>query len=325
VSSPAIPRTERAFEELIVAEMTGGGGWEAGDPRGYDRELALYPDDVIAFVAATQPRAWERLAKLSGGERAARADLLKRLAGQLDRRGTVKVLREGISERGVAFSLCQLRPAHSIDADTAARYEANRLRVVRQVRYAPDQADALDLVLFVNGVPTATAELKNRWTGQRVADAIAQYRTDRDPRNVLLARRAFVHFALDAELAYMTTRLDGPGTVFLPFNQGSGGPGQPGGAGNPGAPDDHPTAYVWREVWDRDRWLELIQRFVHVEAPAPAAPAATRARPEIVFPRYHQWDVVLRCQAHARLHLTFRMSASVFAPPPSWRSAGQAV
>jgi len=145
-------------------------------------------------------------------------------------------------------------------------------------------------VLFVNGVPTATAELKNRWTGQTVEHAIEQYRTSRDPKLTLFARRAFVHFALDAELAYMTTRLAGAETVFLPFNQGSSGAGNPGGKGNPGTRDGHPTAYVWREVWDRDRWLELIQKFVHVEG------ATT------VFPRFHQWHVVVGCQAHARVH-----------------------
>jgi type I restriction enzyme R subunit len=295
--SNAILHTEAAFEQLIVAEMTGSGGWESGDPAGYDAELGLYPADAVAFVKETQGKAWDRLVKLYGGEDAAAAAFLKRLAALLDRHGAVHVLRNGLSERGVRLSLCQLRPAHSIDPETEGRYRANRLRVVRQIRYEAKSGDALDLVLFVNGVPTATAELKNRWTGQTVEDAIKQYRSDRDPRNVLFARRAFVHFALDAELAYMTTRLEGPQTVFLPFNQGSGGPGEPGGAGNPGVPDGHPTSYVWREVWDRDRWLELIQKFVHVEHPSDKG-----GRPTIIFPRYHQWHVVVQCQAHARVH-----------------------
>lgn len=295
----AIPHTEKAFEQLIVGEMIGAGGWEAGDPADYDAESGLYPDDAIAFVIDTQQQNWDRLMKLCGSEAASRSELLKRLAGQLDRRGSVHVLRNGLSERGVAFSMCQLRPAHSIDPDTEARYEANRLRVVRQVRFDPKSGDSVDLVLFVNGIPTATAELKNRWTGQTVDHARAQYKNDRDPRNVLFGRRAFVHFAADAELAYMTTRLDGPKTVFLPFNQGSGGAGRPGGAGNPGIEDGHPTCYLWRQVWDRDRWLELIQKFVHVE---PADPVVKGSRSTIVFPRFHQWDVVAECQAHARVH-----------------------
>ncbi|MCW2984213.1 MAG: type restriction endonuclease subunit [Conexibacter sp.] len=299
MSATAIPSAEKDFEALIVAELTGGGGWESGDPKNYDPQLGLYSDDAVAFIRDTQPKKWERLEKLCGGEAATRSALLKRLAAQLDRRGAVDVLRNGLSERGVSFSLCQLKPAHSIDAATRARYEANRLRVVRQIRFDPKAGDSVDLVLFVNGVPTATAELKNRWTGQQVEHAIKQYREDRDPKNTLFARRAFVHFAMDAEMAYMTTRLEGKKTIFLPFNQGTGGAGQPGGAGNPGLEDGHPTSYVWREVWDRERWIELIQKFVHVE---PADPAKKGSRPTIVFPRYHQWHVVVECQTHARVH-----------------------
>ncbi|MHB8657730.1 MAG: type I restriction endonuclease subunit R [Solirubrobacteraceae bacterium] len=296
----SIPHTEQAFEELIVAEMTADGSWIGGDPKQYDATLGLYPEDVAAFVIETQPKKWDRLLKLLGTDADATHALLKRLAVQLEKHGAVSVLRDGISERGVTLSLCQLRPAHSIDMETGDRYAANRLRVVRQIRFDPNTGDELDLVLFVNGIPTATAELKNRWTGQTVDHAIKQYRTDRDPRNVLFARRAFVHFAIDAEMAYMTTKLAGSKTTFLPFNQGSGGPGQPGGAGNPGDPDGHPTSYVWREVWDRDRWLELIQKFVHVE---PVDEDFRRpGSPAIVFPRYHQWHVVVECQAHARVH-----------------------
>jgi type I restriction enzyme R subunit len=295
--SSALPHTEQAFEQLIVTELTDSHGWKGGDPAGYDCELGLYSDDVVEFIVETQAKKWEKLVKLSGGEGAARSALLKRLGSQLDKQGSVKVLRDGITERGVKLSLCQLRPAHSIDPETQARYEANRLRVVRQVRYEAKSGDALDLVLFVNGIPTATAELKNRWTGQNVEHAIKQYRTDRDPKNLMFARRAFVHFAIDAELAYMTTRLASAKTVFLPFNQGTGGPGQPGGAGNPGVEDGHPTSYVWRDVWARDQWLEIIQRFVHVE---PSDPDGRKSKPSIIFPRYHQWDVVRRCHDDAR-------------------------
>ena len=295
-----IPHTEADFEALIVAEITTSGGWLAGDPQGYDAALGLYPEDVAGFVVETQARKWQRLVSLAGGEEQARAGLVKRLAQQLDRRGAVHVLRRGFSERGVNLSLCQLKPAHSLDDSTQAAYDANRLRVVRQVRFDPRKSDSVDLVLFVNGVPTATAELKNRWTDQNVQDAILQYRDERDPRAPLFAKRAFVHFALDSELAYMTARLESSDTRFLPFNQGSGGPGRPGGKGNPGDPDGHPTSYVWREVWDRDRWLELIQKFVHMGQPRPDAPR--NARPSIIFPRYHQWHVVVECQAHARVH-----------------------
>ncbi len=149
----SVPHTEKAFERLIVAEMTGAGGWESGDPADYDAELGLYPPDAIAFAAETQSKKWDRLVKLSGGKAAARSAVLRRLASQLDRHGSVHVLRNGLSERGVALAMCQLRPAHAIDPDTEARYEANRLRVLRQVRFDPKSGDSVDLVLFVNGIP----------------------------------------------------------------------------------------------------------------------------------------------------------------------------
>jgi type I restriction enzyme R subunit len=139
-------------------------------------------------------------------------------------------------------------------------------------------------VLFVNGLPTATAELKNRYTDQTVDDAIRQYRSDRPASNHLLGRRAFVHFALDANLAYMTTRLDGANTRSLPFNRGSGGAGNPGEAGNPASPSGgHPTEYVWRDVWHRDAWMELIETFVFVEQPTADA-RRKGAQPTVIFP-----------------------------------------
>jgi type I restriction enzyme R subunit len=293
-----LDHTEHAFESLIVKEMTTAGGWLQGDPKAYDATLALYPEDVLGFIAETQPKAWEKLVALNGNiEANARAAVLKRLAAELDKHSSVHVLRRGFKERGVALRLCQFKPANDLDDRIAAAYNANRLRVVRQVRFDPKGGDSLDLVLFVNGVPTATAELKNVWTGQNVHNAIAQYRQDRDPKLTLFARRAFVHFAVDSELAYMSTRLAGDKTMFLPFNQGTGGPGQPGGAGNPGEPAGHPTSYLWRSVWDSDRWLELIEKFVHVELSDDPTRHGT-----IIFPRFHQWDVVLACSTHARLH-----------------------
>ena len=184
-----LDHTESAFERLIVSELTGPGGWDEGDPRSYDPQAGLYPDDALGFIVATQSKKWDKLVALAGGDAAARTSLLKRLASQLDKLGTVEVLRRGFSERGIAFSLCQLKPAHSLDEATEVAYNANRLRVVRQVRFDPHGGDSVDLVLFVNGVPTATAELKNRWTGQNVEHAIEQYRQARDPRIVLFARR----------------------------------------------------------------------------------------------------------------------------------------
>lgn len=305
----AAAHTESAFERLIVHEMVSAGGWlgEVTDAAptehaGYDAALGLYADDLIAFVKATQDRAWDKLVAIAGSGDAARTSLLSRVTAQLDKRGTIAVLRRGLTEKGVPIALAYFEPDLELDPTARVLYDANRLRVVRQVRYDASSGDSLDLVLFVNGVPTATVELKNRYTGQTVDDAMRQYREDRPASNVLLGRRAFVHFALDADLAYMTTRLDGKRTRFLPFNQGSGGAGEPGGAGNPPSPTGgHPTEYVWRSIWERDAWMELIEKFVFVEQPDPDAKRRGE-RPTVIFPRLHQWDVVRACAAHARVH-----------------------
>jgi len=305
-----LDHTEAAFERLIVHELVTAGGWigedlpEGSVPRNrdsYDRNLGVYPPDFVEFVKATQPKGWAKLVSLSGGvEEAASAAIVSRLAVQLDKRGTIEVLRGGISDRGVRLAACYFEPELKLDPRASELYEANVLRVVRQVPPDPRGGDTVDLVLFVNGIPTATAELKNRFTGQDVNHAIDQYRSDRNPASPLF-RRALVNFALDGDLAYMTSRLAGEATRFLPFNQGSAGPGQPGGKGNPPAPDpgSHPTSYMWRRVWERDAWMELLERFVFVEAPVD--PKAKGARPTVIFPRYHQWDVVRDCAASARV------------------------
>ena len=160
----------------------------------------------------------------------------ERLAKEMDERGAGDVLRHGVEDRGLLFRLAYFRPAHTLADDALVQDEENRLSVTRQLRYSTKEPDrSLDLVLFVNGIPVATAELKNPLTGQTVEHAKEQYRRDRDPRELLFARRAQVHFAVDPELVFITTRLAGKATRFLPFNTGSDGPGVDGGAGNPPA------------------------------------------------------------------------------------------
>ena len=161
----------------------------------------------------------------------------------------VDVARHGAVDQGVSLRLAYFRPAHGLTPDLVARYDANRLTATRQLRYDPASGRSLDLALFVNGIPVATAELKNPLTGQGVDQAVSQYRRDRDPRNRTLAR-AVVHFAVDPQRLAMTTRLAGADTRFLPFNQGHGG-----GAGNPPNPSGHATAYLWQRVWQRDAGL----------------------------------------------------------------------
>ena len=226
-----------------------------------------------------------------GDEVLARAGFVQRLASQLDKRGAVDVLRHGVMDRNVRIRLAFFRPASGLAPELVERYEANVLSVTRQLRYEPSSNKTIDLALFVNGVPVATAELKNPLTGQRVEHAILQYRKDRDPTNRTLRRVGMVHFAVDPYSVSMTTHLVGKHTRFLPFNQGHAL-----GAGNPPNPDGHRTAYLWERVWSRDSWMDILGRFIHVEKPS----KGSKARPTVIFPRFHQWDAVRRLEADAK-------------------------
>jgi len=223
----------------------------------------------------------------------------------LDQRGPLDVLRHGMKDHGIKLSLAFFAPASTLSAELVAMHASNRLSVTRQLRYSATTGDELDLVLFVNGVPTATAELKNPLTGQGVEQAKAQYRRDRSPKELLFARRALVHFAVDPDLVFLTTRLTGPSTRFLPFNLGTGGPGEKGGAGNPTPASGYRTAYLWEQAWSPDNWLDLLRRFLHVEAPtgkgakAGKKPWHTRT---LIFPRLHQWHAVRALTDHAAEH-----------------------
>ena len=256
-----------------------------GDAKGYDTTRALFPSDLLAWVQATQPQAWETLQKNHGS--AAEAMLLDRLRKTLDERGTLEVLRVGLELLGLKapLKLAQFKPALAMNPELQARYGANRLRVVRQCRTNHD--DIIDLVLFLNGIPVATAELKTDFT-QDINAAVDQYRFDRLPKpkgkpfaEPLLdfPRGALVHFAVSNRTVMMTTRLEGPRTHFLPFNLGDRG-----GAGNPPNGQGHRTGYLWQQVWQRDSWLEIIGRYLITKRDA------KKRITSILFPRYHQLD-----------------------------------
>ncbi len=288
---------EEQFEAAICDWLTARGGYLAvkndrsqAEPRDFDPVRGLDTVELYSFIGATQIDAWNEIIKRYGGDpNVAQAKFADRLSSELDRRGVVDVLRHGVVDQGVTIRAAYFRPAHGLTPELVARYEANRLTATRQLRYAAGEGKALDLALFVNGIPVATAELKNPLTGQGVDRAMGQYRTDRDPRNRTVAR-AVVHFAVDPQRVAMTTRLAGPDTRFLPFNQGHRG-----GAGNPANPSGHATAYLWEKVWQRDAWLDLLGRFVHVDKPA----KGSKKLGLVIFPRYHQWDAVLRLEAAA--------------------------
>jgi type I restriction enzyme R subunit len=285
---------EIAFEEEIC-EHVGSHGWVyvEGDSSKYDRARALFPDDVLAWVQGTQAPAWEALVKNHGAQ--AGETLLTRLRDSINQRGTLEVLRQGIDMLGLKgkLPLAQFKPALAINPEIQARYEQNRLRVLRQVRYSLQNENSIDLVLFLNGIPVATAELKSDFT-QSVKDAIDQYRFDRDPKpkgkpaEPLLnwPSGALVHFAVSNSDVYMVTRLSGPATEFLPFNKGDHG-----AAGNPVNPSGgHRTAYLWEEVWQRDSWLEILGRYIVGEKDD------KRQLKAYLFPRYHQLDATRKLQ-----------------------------
>lgn len=283
---------EHHFEREICEHLAANGWFYAeGDAAYYDRTHALYMPDLLAWIEATQPDSWQRLSKTHGpatGERIA-----ERVRKNLNERGTLDVLRRGVEMLGLKepLSLVQFRPALAINPLIQQRYAANRLRVVRQVRHSPNNPhDALDLVLFVNGIAVATVELKSDFT-QSVNDAVDQYRFDRHPfpkgglaEPVLgFPGGALVHFAVSQAEVMMATRLAGPATRFLPFNRGNHG-----AAGNASNPDGFATAYLWEEVWARDSWLEILGRYLIGKRDDKKQLAS------VIFPRYHQLDATRR-------------------------------
>jgi len=289
---------ERLFEDAIEQFLLEHGGYLRSFPSNFYPVLGLDTSELFAFIGATQVKAWNSLLGRYGNDpNAAQRGFAKRLATELDNRGTVDVLRHGVTDLGVTIKLAFFKPAHSLTHELLALYNANRLTVTRQLAYESGSTKTLDVVLLVNGIPTATAELKNKLTGQTVEHAVAQYRTDRDPTNVTLSRRAVVHFAVDPDRVSMTTKLSGEQTRFMPFNLGHNY-----GAGNPPNPHGHRTSYLWERVWTRDAWMDLLARFIHVERSDKGSSAAKKAAEVVIFPRFHQWDAVLALVTDAKTH-----------------------
>ncbi|MEX0972694.1 MAG: type I restriction endonuclease [Solirubrobacterales bacterium] len=294
--------SEKLLEDEISGHLVANGGYrlckvrtEAEWGPDFDRRLGLDTVELFLFIENTQESQWEKLVKAHGGdEGVAYRKFAQRVAQQIDERGTVDVLRHGVRDQNVEFRLSYRKPAFGVAPELVAHYDANRLTVTRQLPYDPDSNKTLDLCLFLNGIPVATAELKNHLTAQNVEHAIEQYRNDRDPKNVTLGRRALVHFAVDPDSVAMTTKLEGKSTRFLPFNLGHDL-----GKGNPPNPDGHKTSYLWERVWAKEPWLDILHRFIHVERPGKGSLAARRAAETVIFPRYHQWDAVLKVEADA--------------------------
>lgn len=294
---------EEAFETEIC-EYLAAHGWEySPDDTDYDVERALFPDDVFKWLADTQPEQLAKIVKPEAFEVAqaqSRNQILDRIVhvmanDPMNAGGTLNALKAPVSVLNAKFSMMQPRPATSLNATTMNHFAANRLRVMRQVEYSGRNKNRIDLVLFVNGIPVATIELKTDFT-QNLQAGLKQYAQDRKPDGEPLlsfGRGALVHFVVTNEEVAMTTKLDGRNTRFLPFNRGKNN-----GAGNPPVEGSSPTAYFWEEILERQNWLDLVGRFLHYRFEEKTDPIDGKKvySKSLRFPRYHQWRAVTKLE-----------------------------
>jgi len=281
---------EKAFEESIEQSLIANGGYIKGDAEDFDCGLAIDSKALFQFIKDTQKETWDSLTTIHGAE--VEKKFMYRLNQELDTRGMLDCLRHGITDYGKKFSLAYFKPVSKLNPETQKRYDKNILTVTCQVHYSAKDESSIDMLLSVNGLPVATIELKNPFTGQDVADAKRQYKYDRDERELLFQfkKRALVHFAVDTDEVYMTTRIQGSRTKYLPFNLGFDK-----GAGNPPNPKGHKTAYLWEEILIKDSWMDILGRFIHLEVQE----IKGIKKETMIFPRYHQLDVVRRLSADA--------------------------
>ena len=284
--------TEENFEDHIEAHLNRS-GYRSRQPVFYNRRLCLIHDETLEFIRNTQPEAYRKLERQYRDETPVK--LLNRVSEEIERRGVLDVLRKGVKDSGCYFDLTYFRPASGMNPDLQEHYAQNRFSLIRQLKYSQKNEKSLDMVLFLNGLPLVTMELKNSLTGQVAADAEKQYRVDRDPREPLFQfRQCLVHFAVGNEKVSMTTRLQGGETRFFPFNRG---------IENPVNPDGHKVAYLWEDILQPDNLMELISDFIHEQEVADKVydpelgEVKDVKRPILVFPRYHQLDVIRKLKA----------------------------
>jgi type I restriction enzyme R subunit len=289
--------TEATFEAVIEHYLITEGGYIRGNPETFDRHRCLDPTVLIPFIKKTQPKEWEYLTNIQKerAEETLISDLVRALDSEHE--GCLKVLRHGFKCFGKLFRVAYFAPASGMNPETQRLYEANRLTIIRQLRYSEKHGKTLDMVLNLNGLPVATVELKNPMTGQTWQDAVYQYKNDRDPNDLIFKfkKRALVHFAVDPDEVYMTTRLSGKTTRFLPFNRGNGT-----GSGNPENPGGYKTAYLWEQVLQRDSFLDILARFIHIQVEEKKVDGKKIKKESMIFPRYHQLDVVRKLISDAK-------------------------
>ncbi len=297
--------TEKAFESYVQEILLKQGRWTVGNISEWDKERALFPARVAAFLQETQPKLWAEMRALHGA--GLEKLIVDGLVKELDLKGALHVLRHGFKFYGKTFRLAYFKPAHGLNEDVLAQYARNDLTVTRQVPCHPGNNDTVDVVFAINGLPVATCELKNPGTGQNWRKAVTQYQSDRDPRAPLFVfkSRALVHFAADPDEVHMSTRLRGADTHFLPFNRGSHPNEVQCGAGNPQHPSGYRTGYFWEDVLQRDSFLDILGHYMFVETKEEKVDDGkggqrTITKEAVIFPRYHQLDAVQNIVGAAR-------------------------
>ncbi|WNF38514.1 DEAD/DEAH box helicase family protein [Bacillaceae bacterium IKA-2] len=289
---------EKRFEDDIESFLLAHGGYVKGNMSTYDAGHSIDLPKLVSFIKTTQENEWERYEKIYGEE--SEKKLLKRFNEEVNAHGLIHVLRNGINDRGVKLKVCFFKPESTLNPDLVRNYDNNILSLTRQFAYSTVNRNTIDMVISLNGIPIIAIELKNQITGQSVENAKKQFMYDRNPKEICFHfnKRFLVYFAVDLYEVAMTTLLKGKDTFFLPFNQGSGGAGCVGGAGNPQNPNGYNTSYLWEQVLAKDSLMNIIQRFLHLSVDRKKeikdGREMVRKSEKIIFPRYHQLDVVTK-------------------------------
>ncbi len=285
---------EIRFEEDIETFLIESAGYVKGNSQDFDRALALDTKSFVHFIQNSQPKEWEKFVKIYGEK--SEKQIVDRFCREVSLVGLLKILRSGFTDRGIRFRALFWKAETSLNEQTKTQFEQNTFVCTRQLHYSPKNENSIDIVLFINGIPLVSMELKCQFTGQDTKNAINQYKFDRAGKEALFEfnRRVLVHFAVDLTEVYMTTKLQGGATYFLPFNQGSNGAGNVGGSGNKENPNGYKTAYLWEEVLQKERLLEILQKYLHLEVKKDKKNAKIKPSETMIFPRYHQLDVVTK-------------------------------
>ena len=299
--------TEKRFESDIESFFLSTNGGYTHNNDAYDPKLGLYPDTLIRFIKATQSKEWKRFEMQNAVDPERKFCVAFNTACDMD--GLISVMRHGFKHRGISFKVCFFKPESTLNQTALDLYGQNEITCNRQWYYSADSKNSVDMVIAVNGIPVFAFELKNQYTGQNVDNAKRQWMYDRDPREICFQfnKRILGYFCVDQLEVWMTTKLDGKDTFFLPFNQGSNEAGNDGGKGNPANPNGYPTSYLWEYVFQKDSMMDILQKFIHLQVKEDKKLLSDGSekiikKKTLVFPRYHQLDVVRKLIADVSIN-----------------------